>query len=100
MKPTPLLLTCLIGLAVPRVGLAQPTIPTQPQSQANVVGTDATFTKITVGDPVNEAVEFYGCAWIDYDNDGSLDLFVTTRAGTHNYLYRNIGQGSFAKVTT
>ncbi|MBI3414274.1 MAG: hypothetical protein HY043_02965 [Verrucomicrobia bacterium] len=26
MKPTPLLLTCLIGLAVPRFGLAQPTI--------------------------------------------------------------------------
>ena len=26
MKPTPLLLTCLIGLAVPMAGLAQPTI--------------------------------------------------------------------------
>jgi len=44
MKPAALLLTCLIGLAVPRVGLAQPTITTQPQSQTNIAGATATFS--------------------------------------------------------
>lgn len=38
MKPTPLLLTCLIGLAVPMVGLDQPKITVQPQNQTNVSG--------------------------------------------------------------
>ena len=44
MKPTSLLLTCLFGLAVPMVSLAQPTITTQPQNQTNIVGTTATFS--------------------------------------------------------
>jgi hypothetical protein len=38
MKRTSLLLTCLIGVAVPTVGLAQPTITVEPQSQTNVAG--------------------------------------------------------------
>jgi hypothetical protein len=44
MKPTPLLLTCLIGLAFPRVGLAQPTITTQPKNQSVSLGEKVTFT--------------------------------------------------------
>ena len=44
MKPTLLLLTCLIGLAVPRVGLAQPIVITnQPATQATAPGTTVTF---------------------------------------------------------
>ena len=38
MNPTSLLLICLIALAVPVVGLAQPTITVEPQSQTNVAG--------------------------------------------------------------
>lgn len=38
MKPTPLLLSCLIGLAIPRVGLAQPKITVQSQSGTHVGG--------------------------------------------------------------
>jgi enediyne biosynthesis protein E4 len=167
MKTTLFLLTCLIGLAVPMVGLAQPIITRQPAdfsvslgatvthqviasgtgasreyqwrlnelvlmnatnrtlvltnvqlthaggysvvvsdttgsvtSRVATLTVDPTFTKITAGDPVNEAVEFYGCDWIDYDNDGFPDLFVNTRAATHNYLYRNNRDGSFSKITT
>lgn len=43
MKPTPLLLTCLIGLAVPLVGLTQPTITAQPRSQSVSLGAKVTF---------------------------------------------------------
>ena len=44
----------------------------------------------------------HGCAWVDYDNDGLLDLFDAN----YNiflqlpcYLYRNNGNGTFTKLT-
>ncbi|MCH7885220.1 MAG: CRTAC1 family protein [Planctomycetes bacterium] len=38
-----------------------------------------------------------GAAWGDYDNDGDLDLYVTSYGG--NVLYRNRGDGTFDDVT-
>lgn len=49
-----------------------------------------------------------GCAWIDYDQDGLLDLYLVNGAATRVYtpahalrsaLYRNNGDGTFADVT-
>jgi enediyne biosynthesis protein E4 len=49
-----------------------------------------------------------GCGWIDYDQDGLLDLYLVNGAGTRQYtpkhalrsaLYRNNGDGSFTDVT-
>src|SRR5580765_7721053 len=37
---------------------------------------------------------YAGCAWVDYDHDGWMDLFVV-RSG----LYRNLGNGNFQKIT-
>ena len=34
-------------------------------------------------------------AWGDYDNDGDLDLYITTESGTANLLYTNDGDGTF-----
>lgn len=36
--------------------------------------------------------------WIDYDNDGDDDLFIS-RPNTTNLLYRNNGDGAFTKIT-
>lgn len=53
-----------------------------------------TFTKIT--DPANPVVTmarqvaYAGAAWIDYDNDGRLDLFAVRRG-----LFHNDGNGIF-----
>lgn len=49
-----------------------------------------------------------GCAWIDYDQDGLLDLYLVNSAATSIYspkkplrsaLYRNRGDGTFSDIT-
>src|SRR5262249_50403879 len=49
-----------------------------------------------------------GCAFLDYDNDGFLDIFAVqggpapgspARSRPHNVLYRNRGDGTFEEVT-
>lgn len=40
-----------------------------------------------------------GSCWGDIDNDGDLDLFVTNSNTTTNFLYKNLGNGNFQKIT-
>ncbi len=60
---------------------------------------DGTFTQVTSGPVVTDAVTGHGVAWGDYDNDGRLDLFVCN-VGSPNALYHNLGGGQFEKITT
>lgn len=63
---------------------------------------DVTFTKITTGDLVNDGGWSYSMVWMDFDNDGSPDLFVTNNDsdnGQLNFLYMNNGDGTFSKIT-
>ncbi len=39
-----------------------------------------------------------GVVVFDFDRDGDLDLYVTSQAGHHNWLYRNEGDGAFANI--
>ena len=62
---------------------------------------NGSFTKITTGLIVTDVVAgSVGCSWADYDNDGFLDLFVANLAPGNDYLYKNNGNGTFAKVTS
>jgi hypothetical protein len=61
---------------------------------------DLTFTRVmsaVAGSIASDSGPFVGCDWGDYDNDGFLDLFVTSAQGK-NYLYHNRGDGSFVRV--
>src|SRR5262249_34095015 len=60
---------------------------------------DGTFEDVTekagvgLGDRVCVAA-----TWVDYDNDGKLDLYVTSTRGG-NVLFKNLGNGKFKDVT-
>ncbi len=58
------------------------------------------FTRITTGDIANYGGYCHGASWVDYDNDGYLDLFVTDYMTTKfNVLYKNNGDETFTVIT-
>jgi hypothetical protein len=64
---------------------------------------DGTFIQVSnAGSIVTDSGDDQTCAWADYDNDGYLDLFITSGGltyGLKDSLYRNNGDGSFTKIT-
>jgi hypothetical protein len=60
---------------------------------------DGTFTKVTTGVVVTDGGSSYGCTAADFDNNGTIDLFVANY-GENNFLYSNNGNGTFTKITT
>src|SRR3954469_15372796 len=64
---------------------------------AGIISADeVTFTKITTG-PVAATVSGAAAAWGDYNNDGWIDLYVTTLNGP-SFLYSNNGNGTFTSI--
>ena len=70
---------------------------------------NGTFIRVSSAIPrdrIRFSAIFDSCAWGDYDNDGFIDLTVgmadlafPVLSVDHNFLYRNNGDGTFAKVT-
>jgi hypothetical protein len=62
---------------------------------------DGVFATMSEGDAVTEPGLTYGVSWVDFDDDGDLDLFVSNISRSdQNALYRNDGSGGLAKVTS
>ena len=60
------------------------------------------FTAVTEGPVVSDGGHSYSAAWVDIDNDGWVDLFVANGGMSHaqvNFLYRNLGDGNFERIT-
>ncbi|MFQ5605566.1 MAG: FG-GAP-like repeat-containing protein [bacterium] len=57
----------------------------------------AIFNRATIGEITNDEEKSVASSWVDYDNDGDLDLFVVNWATT-NSLYSNNGDGTFTKL--
>jgi hypothetical protein len=61
---------------------------------------DGTFTDVSKRSGVSDEEHRYGLTsiWLDFDNSGKLDLFVTND-GQPNYLYQGNGRGLFEDVS-
>ncbi|MCH9032733.1 MAG: VCBS repeat-containing protein, partial [candidate division Zixibacteria bacterium] len=61
---------------------------------------DGTFTRI-FDDPLATLAKNSDCSsWGDYDNDGDLDVFISTWSNQFNRLYENDGGGNFTRITS
>ncbi len=56
------------------------------------------FARVTTGEIVSDGGSSVGASWADYNNDGNLDLFVTNAGNEPNFLYKNNGDGTFARI--
>ena len=53
---------------------------------------DGTFTDVTKDAGIGPSSLANGAVWADIDEDGDLDLYVTTVGDTRHYLYINYGR--------
>ena len=63
---------------------------------------DGNFTRVPDAGSISTDVGYdQGAMWVDYDNDGWLDVFVTSGGPNafNDTLYRNNGDGTFTRIT-
>ena len=56
---------------------------------------DGTFRRVTTGIVPLIVANVLSASWVDYDDDGDLDLFVVTDTGQNDVLLRNDADGWF-----
>ena len=59
---------------------------------------DGTFTDVTAQSGAVNTAGALGVTWVDYDNDGNLDLYIVNSSRTPNRLFKNNGNGTFTDV--
>lgn len=98
----------LAAAGISRLNASSVTSPVRFVDVAGLAG--ITFRHDNAASPEKFLIETMGagCGWIDYDQDGLLDLYLVNSASTRVYapihplrgaLYRNNGDGTFTDVT-
>ncbi len=59
---------------------------------------NGTFSDVSVASGIADTSGQRSCCWGDYDNDGDLDLYIVSKNGLGNSLYRNNGNSTFTLV--
>jgi hypothetical protein len=59
---------------------------------------DGTFEPITTAPIATDPRDSQQLSWVDYDDDGDLDLYAVNYSSVPNQLYRNDGGGAFTKI--
>lgn len=59
---------------------------------------DGTFTKQMSPPFSTDRGHSHGCSWLDYDNDGDLDLLVVNSGNQRPFLYSNNGDETFTSI--
>ena len=86
MKTTKQLILTFVVLSLPGIS-----------ASAAVTSTDEIFARITTGRIVTDRGESGSATAVDYDGDGSPDIYVGNGGGGSdavNFLYRNNGDGT------
>src|SRR5438477_5360203 len=103
--------SAMAALAGPPVhSVARPLFPVKVQYRDVTHESGITFQHDNAASPEKYLIETMGsgCGWIDYDQDGLMDLYLVNGAATRTYqprrplrsaLYRNNGDGSFSDLT-
>lgn len=60
---------------------------------------DGSFLQVTNLAITDDFLPSRSIDWVDYDNDGDSDLFITNEEGHTNSLFRNDGPNNFTQIT-
>jgi hypothetical protein len=58
------------------------------------------FSDVAASNGTQNVSKGYGAEFVDFDNDGKLDLYATGANGVATKIYKNMGNGQFVDVDT
>ncbi|MBM4165723.1 MAG: T9SS type A sorting domain-containing protein [Ignavibacteria bacterium] len=68
---------------------------------SHLVASQTTFTDVASSAGIGLADgSARGCSWVDFNNDGLLDLYVPTGGNSANKFFKNNGDGTFTDIAS
>ena len=96
-EPTPMPMTEPTAVPTPVPTVAERTPTPEPPDDRPLVDVSHLLDYVREG-VYRNSDGVGGAAWLDYDGDGFLDLYITNTRDAKNALFRNNGDGTFTNV--